>query len=83
MANTAFDANLSALAYNLRRLGSLMNSDEKLERQVAQLVGRFGLFIRCLLLRLVSLLGALVEKSPLTPLLQRGELVQTRFCCSL
>jgi len=53
MANTAFDANLSALAYNLRRLGSLMKSDERLEHQVAQLVGRFGLFIRWLLLRLV------------------------------
>ena len=53
MANTAFDANLSALAYNLRRLGSLIKSNERLERQVAQLVGRFGLFIRWLLLRLV------------------------------
>ena len=83
MANTSFDANLSALAYNLRRLGSLIKSDERLEHQVAQLVGRFGHFIRRLLRRLVSLKGSLVEKSPLSPLYQRGGLVQTRFRCSL
>ena len=56
--NTSFDANLSALAYNMRRLGSLIKSDERLERQVAQLVGRFGLYIRLLLLRLVPFQSA-------------------------
>jgi hypothetical protein len=58
MADNAFDANLSALAYNLRRLGSLMKSDESLERQVAQLVGRFGLFIRWLLMRILPFQSA-------------------------
>ena len=58
MANAAFDANLSALAYNLRRLGSLMRSDERLERKVSQLVGRFGLIIRWVLLRLVPFQSA-------------------------
>lgn len=79
MTNVAFDANLSALAYNLRRLGALIKSDEHLERQVAQLVGRFGLFIRWLLQRLVPFLNALVEKSPLSPLWQRGGFILTRF----
>lgn len=79
MNNVAFDANLSALTYNLRRLGSLIKSNERLERQMVQIVGRFGLLIRWFLLRLVPLRDALVEKSPLSPLLKEGDLFRHVF----
>lgn len=61
MANVAFDASLSALGYNLRRLGSLCAKDDKLAQRAAE---KAEAFARAVAHGLVAACWALVAHAP-------------------
>ena len=54
MEQVAFDKNLSALAYNLRRLGSVMQADPSLGAKLARVLGVFLRRARALFCRLTE-----------------------------
>lgn len=60
----AFDANISALAYNLRRLGSLLNTDEQLAEKLAAVLRAFARLLRATMGRLIAALTALRTAQP-------------------